>query len=110
MAQRDDQRHKHGGRYHDTPFWRTFDLVAEKVDRRVGWDKLPKALSLVVLVGIRDTLRRRNLHDTRTIASVNEPPIAPRRPEDLSARTLDGTYNDLDDPAMGMAGSRFGRN
>ena len=26
------------------------------------------------------------------------------------ARTVDGTYNDLDEPAMGMIGARFGRN
>ena len=31
-------------------------------------------------------------------------------PEVLTTRTLDGSYNDLDDPPMGMAGSRFGRN
>jgi hypothetical protein len=28
----------------------------------------------------------------------------------LTARTADGTYNDLGSPAMGSAGSRFGRN
>jgi hypothetical protein len=31
-------------------------------------------------------------------------------PRYLGARTLDGTYNDLDDPLMGSLGSRFGRN
>ena len=98
------------GRYHDTPLWRVLEMVAEKVDRRIGWDRLPKPLSLGVLAVVRDTLRRVNLHDTRAIPSVDLPPVAPRRPEDLTSRTLDGTHNDLDDPAMGMAGSRFGRN
>src|SRR6266487_7034249 len=28
----------------------------------------------------------------------------------LTSRTADGTHNDLQNPAMGMAGSRFGRN
>ncbi len=31
-------------------------------------------------------------------------------PRHLTARTLDGTFNDLDDPLMGSLGSRFGRN
>ena len=31
-------------------------------------------------------------------------------PRYLTARTLDGTFNDLDDPLMGSLGSRFGRN
>ena len=34
----------------------------------------------------------------------------PTRPDYLGARTIDGTYNDLDDPLMGSIGSRFGRN
>ena len=33
-----------------------------------------------------------------------------RTPEHLVARSVDGTYNDLDHPAMGRAGARFGRN
>ncbi len=98
------------GRYHDTALWRALDALAETVDRRIGWDRLPRPLGLAVLAGVRDTLRRRNLHDTRTVAATNEPPVSPRRPEDMVSRTLDGSYNDLTDPAMGMAGSRFGRN
>ena len=28
------------GRYHDTPFWRVVDAISERIDRRVGWDRL----------------------------------------------------------------------
>ena len=98
------------GSYEGGPLWRAVELVAGKIDRSMGWERLPKPLALAVLAGVRQTLRRLNLHDTRTIASENLPPVAPRRQEDLTNRTLDGTYNDETDPAMGMAGSRFGRN
>ena len=98
------------GGYHDTPFWRAVDAVAGLIDRRVGWDKLPKAVSLGVLVGLRDTLRKFNLYDTEVVPSSNLPPLAPPAPEHLVERTLDGTYNDLGEPRMGAAGTRFGRN
>jgi hypothetical protein len=96
--------------YHDTPFWRVVDAIAGRIDRKVGWDRLPKAVSLGVLVSLRDTLRRFNLHDTNQLPSTALPPLPPPSPEHLTTRTLDGTYNDLDDPRMGSAGSRFGRN
>jgi Animal haem peroxidase len=96
--------------YHDTQFWRALDAVAERIDRRVGWDRLPKAFSLAVLACLRDTLRRLNLHDTNVVPSTNLAPIPAPTPLHLTERTLDGTYNDLGDPRMGSAGSRFGRN
>ena len=37
-------------------------------------------------------------------------PVGPPDPANLDTRTVDGTYNDLNQPSMGMAGSRFGRN
>jgi len=98
------------GRYHDTPFWRAVDAVSGLIDRRVGWDKLPRAVSLGVLVGLRDTLRKFNLYDTDVVPATNLPPLAPPAPEHLVERTLDGTYNDLGKPRMGAAGTRFGRN
>ena len=40
-----------------------------------------------------------------------EPEEMPPPPERwLRARSDDGSYNDLSKPAMGMAGTRFGRN
>jgi len=87
-----------------------YDTAAEVIDRRVGWDKLPTPLGLAVLAGLRDTLRKRNLYDTSSQPAVNTPPVGPPDPRNLTRRTVDGTYNDLEQPSMGMAGSRFGRN
>jgi hypothetical protein len=98
------------GGYHSAPGWRLFEQAAEAVDRRVGWDKLPTPLGLAVLAGIRDTLRKHNLYDTSAQPAVNTPPVGPPDPRNLVRRSIDGTYNDLEQPAMGMAGSRFGRN
>ena len=62
------------------------------------------------LVEIRNQLRRENLHDTE------EPPLEKKAiPPNLDPalreeRTVDGTYNDLEYPAMGSCGRRFGRN
>ena len=67
-------------------------------------------LALAVLSGLRDVLRRENLYDTSGEPAVDLPPVAPPTPEVRTTRTVDGTYNDLGQPRMGMAGSRFGRN
>jgi hypothetical protein len=80
------------------------------VDKTIGWDRLPTPAALIVLIGLRDQMRRQNLHDTSEPPGVNLPPLEPYNPAHLTQRTLDGSYNDLDDPRMGMAGTRFGRN
>jgi hypothetical protein len=82
--------------------------AAEALDRRFGWDKLPRPLALVTLIGLRNRLRERNLYDTGR--GLLDLPDVSDHPRYLGARTLDGTYNDLDDPLMGSLGSRFGRN
>ena len=96
--------------YHQSAFWTLYDKLAELADRRVGWHRLPVPLGLAVLVGIRDVLRKNNLYDTSALPAVNVPPVPGATPEVRTARSLDGTYNDLAQPRMGMAGSRFGRN
>lgn len=80
---------------------------AQGLDRRFGWDRLPRPLGLLTLYGIRMRLRARNLHDTG-IAHLPNESIEP--PQNLVSRTLDGSWNDLTQPAMGSIGSRFGRN
>jgi hypothetical protein len=90
--------------------WRLYDGAAEAIDRKVGWDRLPTPLGLAVLVGLRNILRKENLHDTSGQPAVDLPPVGPPDPRNRSRRTVDGTYNDLEQPSMGMAGSRFGRN
>ncbi|MGE5697817.1 MAG: peroxidase family protein [Candidatus Sericytochromatia bacterium] len=82
-------------------------FAAQKVDRSIGWSRLPTVLGIPVLIGLRARLRAKNLYETgRGRADCLPPATADTR----SARTLDGTYNDLDDPLMGSLGSRFGRN
>jgi hypothetical protein len=99
-----------GSRYRDSLGWRLYDNAAAAADRCVGWDKLPTPLGLAVLEGLRNILRQENLYDTSGEPSVNTPAVPPLAPEFLSARTEQGIYNDLAQPSMGMAGSRFGRN
>jgi len=85
-----------------------FDDLSENVDRKVGWDKLPLPLSVITLMGLRHVLRDKNLYDTRTLESA--PAVPPWDEKYKFYRTVDGTYNDLEKPAMGSAGTRFGRN
>lgn len=108
MAGPKSQRNDAG--YRDTPFWRAYDGLAQAIDHRIGWDRLPKQLGLLVLVGLRNILRQRNLYDTTSLPSTGGAQARPRTPEMLTGRTPDGSYNDLDHPTMGMAGTRFGRN
>jgi hypothetical protein len=96
--------------YHDTPPWRAVRFAAGRLDRRVGWDRLWRPVGLGVLIGLRDTLRRDNLFDPSTEVALNPQPLPPEPPGARTARTADGSYNDLDRPATGMAGTRFGRN
>src|SRR5262249_56011255 len=83
---------------------------AEVADGKIGWQGLPVPVGLAVLIGIRDVLRKNNLYDTSGLPAANVPPVPPATPEVRTTRSLDGTYNDLAQPRMGMAGSRFGRN
>jgi hypothetical protein len=100
-----------GADYRRTPFWRTYDWIAQAVDRWRGWDKLPVPGGLAVLIGVRNILRQKNLYDPSTVVPiVNAAPVPERTGEHLVARSVDGTYNDLDHPEMGRAGARFGRN
>jgi hypothetical protein len=78
--------------------------TAGMLDRRVGWDRLPRPLGVLTLVGLRQTLRRENLYDAG-VSDVVAPTGNP-----TNARNLDGSYNDLGQPTMGMVGQRFGRN
>ncbi|MEA2828653.1 MAG: hypothetical protein QOG43_3092 [Actinomycetota bacterium] len=98
------------GAYHDNLVWNTWDRIATAVDHKRGWDKLPTVLGIPVLIGVRDVLRKHNLFDTTGQPATDAAPVDPYEPHVLTRRTADGTYNDLENPAMGMAQSRFGRN
>jgi hypothetical protein len=79
--------------------------TAGALDRRFGWDRLPRPLGVLTLVGLRTRLRLHNLYDTGAGGAKASPDGAAR-----DVRTADGSYNDLESPAMGMIGARFGRN
>ncbi|GAA2449649.1 peroxidase family protein [Actinomadura vinacea] len=80
------------------------------LDRTIGWHRLPAPLGLLVLTGLRDVLRQKNLFDTEELPSTGRPPLRPPAPADRASRSADGAYNAQDSPRMGMAGTRFGRN
>ncbi len=92
------------------------NVVLDKIEdalKKAGltreWDKYPtQALQMAKLYYDRESLRARNLFDTPGEPQHDFPADPP--PEALRARMPDGSWNDLSDPAMGMAGSRFGRN
>ncbi len=84
------------------------DKLTGKVAVKHPWYPLPEALGLAELIGIRDTLRRENLFDTSRLPAVDPVQPPPYDKSYLTARTADGTYNDLDHPGMGMAGPASG--
>ena len=59
---------------------------------------------------LRVVLREQNLHDPPSPTAPSTGCPMAWTPGVRSARTADGTYNDLADPAMGSAGTCFGRN
>ena len=93
----------------DSIFKRSFMRISGSVDRRIGWDHLPKPLALVVLIGVRMTLRRQNLFDPAGESVAWGPNVPPPGPRPL-ARSIDGTDNDLHLPEMGSAEMILGRN
>jgi len=81
-----------------------FTAFASGLDRKYGWDRLPKLVGLLTIAYLRKRLRRENLYDTGLV----KPPPPP--PSDLNVRTIDGSYNDVAKPSMGSLQTRFGRN
>ena len=81
------------------------------VNRLVPWWRLPTWLGIPNLLAHRLRLRGRNLHDTWTPGALRRrgPDEVPH-PSVLAYRTADGSWNDLEHPDMGRAGTRFGRN
>jgi hypothetical protein len=90
--------------------WRVFCTISGMLDRRWGWSRLPKPVALAVLVGLRTSLRRQNLHDTDDLPTANGPDPPVFEDSHRTQRTSDGSWNDLSRPQTGMAGARFGRN
>jgi hypothetical protein len=80
--------------------------VFRLLNRRIEWYRLPFLLSILNILSLQRDLRRKNLYGGEPAAAVPEPGDRDVR----TMRTADGSYNDLSKPAMGMAGTRFGRN
>ncbi|GHG53837.1 peroxidase family protein [Streptomyces griseocarneus] len=99
-----------GSGYRSSLLWRLLAGLAGYVDRRVGWDKLAVIPGLLTILGLRVRYRRENLHDTTHLPSTGLPDPGPPSAGHTVGRTADGSHNDLDEPRMGMAGTRFGRN
>src|SRR5436190_13047195 len=91
-------------------FQRLFNSTTQTLNRIRPWHKLPRSLGLILLYGVRDRLRRLNLHDTNSLESKTPFVPAPMEPGFLVNRAPDGSHNDLSNPAMGAAKTRFGRN
>jgi Animal haem peroxidase len=80
---------------------RAWSSVATFIDQHViAWHRLPTLPGLMVLIGIRDRLRDRNLAD-RSVDRLAGAALT---------RSPDGSLNQLTCPAMGQAGTPFGRN
>jgi hypothetical protein len=41
-----------------------FADVTEKLDKHIGWHRMPLPLGMLTLIGLRDRLRAKNLYDT----------------------------------------------
>ncbi|MGH2751690.1 MAG: peroxidase family protein [Actinomycetota bacterium] len=91
-------------------FARMWTASANAIDNRWHWDRLPRPLGIFTLAGLRNLYRQKNLYDTRTTSPTRDAVTKEGRPTNINTRTLEGSYNDLNDPAMGSIGSRFGRN
>ena len=95
-----------GGRHRPSLFDRALGFIARRTAHYAPWHRLPFALAIPTLAGIRVNMRWRNLYDTQSQPPTQVPPPPP----DLKQRTADGSWNDLEKPWMGMRGARFGRN
>jgi hypothetical protein len=94
----------------ETRFQRYFNSATQALNRIRPWHKMPRSIGLVILYGLRDRLRRLNLHDTNRLESKAPFVTPPSEPGFIVSRAPEGTHNDLEKPAMGAVGTRFGRN
>ena len=89
---------------------RGFMAVTDRLDRRFHWSRLPGPIGVLTLIGVRNRLRERNLHDSGLPDAAPELAARAADPAGHTGRTVDGTLNDLERPLMGSIGTRFGRN
>lgn len=82
------------------------------VNKIIAWHKLPSFVGVINLLALRIELRSKNLHDVypseESQGTSSTVPLEHSRY--LTARNTDGKFNSLEQPLMGCAGMRFGRN
>jgi len=97
----------------NNPLVKANELLFRQVNKVREWHELPKYVGLLNLRAFRDELRELNLYDTN-VSEENggDGATATAIPaEELPKhRTYDGSLTDAQDPDMGKAGMRFGRN
>ena len=81
-------------------------LFARVTEAVAPWHKIPFLPAIATLDGIRFNMRWKNVFARTDDLSLPSPPDV----DVQSARMADGSFNDLGAPAMGKAGTRFGRN
>jgi Animal haem peroxidase len=86
---------------------RLLGRFARLTNRFSIWYRLPFVLAMPTLVGHRVNMREQNLANTERNPRQLAPDGTPGRRDQ---READGSFNDLGQPWMGMAGARFGRN
>jgi hypothetical protein len=84
--------------------------VFAMVNKIIPWHKLPRYIAVLNLLAFRVVLRKKNLYDTNDPHAPFDPNSPRFDPALIRARDSDGNFNDLNYPAMGCAGARFGRN
>lgn len=91
---------------------KTIIKLFKGVNKVVAWHKLPKYLGVFNLLAFRLELDHDNLYDVYPDASAQGTAAScPMKDERyLHARNSDGKFNSLEQPLMGCAGMRFGRN
>src|SRR5258705_2860642 len=95
-------RQNDGFEYHDGLLQRFLDVVYRAINFFERWDRLPTLLAAVNLGVLRDRLRAHNLHHTGYgIGASGDWSVGKER-----WRSPDGSFNSLDHPRVGMAGTR----
>jgi hypothetical protein len=85
---------------------RFLGAIYQTINLFLPWHKLPVFVGGFNLEAFREKLRERNLHHT----GYGLPAASQWLLGNDRLRSADGSYNNLQHPRMGMAGTRFGRN
>src|SRR5262252_10063894 len=103
---KDMSRQNDGFEFHPNRLQRFLNIVYRVVNFFARWDRLPTLVAAINIAVYRDRLRKYNLYHTGYgVASSSGSNAGKER-----WRSADGSFNSLEHPRMGMAGTRFGRN